>query len=201
MSARLFHAALRHAAVVLLFASTIEARIVGQESPLPPPLPSPRSQNAVSATDLEKSIERLTKQIAKLAQQIDRITHHEQLLLDLFQLQLEEVRVERLEDRADVLAKKLKEIQENRTQIQYRIANAGVEVTLRGALRRDTAERELRDALQKDLRAVQQQEDEAQDKLAEAKSELGKAQLSLQALRQRIELLRGNASEDSGKEP
>lgn len=180
MSGQPFSAALVRTAVLLLllFGAAMAHAVPQEPPPLPPPVPPTRAQQPAPATDLEKSIDRLSKQIAKLTQQIDRITRHEQLLLDLFQLQLEETRVERLEDRVEALAKKLKDIQDNKAQIQYRINNAGVEVTLRGALRRDVAERELRDALQKDLRAVRQQEDEAQDKLAEAKSELAKAQLS-----------------------
>lgn len=186
---------------IVFLALPVLAQSAKQDPTLPPyaRVPAKTAEPAPTA-ELNQAIERLSKQLSKLADQINRITRHEDLLLDLFQLQLEESRVERLEDRVDALAKKLKDVQDTKAQIQYRMNNAGVEVTMRGALRRDVAERELRDALTKELRAVQQQEDEAQGKLSAAEAELDQARRSLAELKARIEELRGKVAEETGKD-
>ena len=167
--------------------------------------PSPKPEAVVEAPSTE---ELMRQTISNLSTQIDALNAEVRLLrrsnernsLALESL-LSEERLAKLEDKLDQATQRKIELDMREADIQRRQRNISQEVTARGFLRRDEGEALLRTEFQRALDETHNQQQQAQQRIADLQAQVTQSRARVETLRRRLDRLEGREESSETKQP
>ncbi|MFL6213247.1 MAG: hypothetical protein ACJ74J_05055 [Blastocatellia bacterium] len=166
--------------------------------------PSPKPEAPVEAV---ASDEQMRQTISNLSTQIDALNAEIKLLRRsternsmAMESLLSEERLAKLEDKLDQATQRKIELDAREADLQRRQRNIQQEVTARGFLRRDEGETILRTEFQRALDDTHNQQQQAQQRIADLQAQVTQSRARVETLRRRLDRLEGREESSDTKQ-
>jgi predicted nucleic acid-binding Zn-ribbon protein len=203
----------------ILLSLIITITLAGLSAAQEPTPPKPRSPRTAQKPELEPSPkpeapveavasgEQMRQTISNLSTQIDALNAEIKLLRRsternsmAMESLLSEERLAKLEDKLDQATQRKIELDAREADLQRRQKNIQQEVTARGFLRRDEGETILRTEFQRALDDTHNQQQQAQQRIADLQAQVTQSRARVETLRRRLDRLEGREESSDTKQ-